>query len=86
MAANLYTYNHDGKKFSIPVFSSLPMGAIRKARKGENEGDQVFILLETALGEDSKELAIIDSMNASEFEKFLSEWTGGAPLGESLGS
>jgi hypothetical protein len=81
-----FTFQHKGEAFTIPHFKSLPIGAIRKARKAGNDTDATFVLLEEALGEGSKPLDAIDTMGAEEFAEFLSGWTGGAPLGESLDS
>lgn len=81
-----HTFEHNGKSYTIPSFSSLPMGAIRKSRKAENEMDGVFRILESALAEDSKELEAIDSMDAETFDAFLKGWTQGAPVGESSSS
>lgn len=81
-----YEFTHDGKTYQIPAFGSLPMGAIRKARNAKNESDQVFTILETVMPENSKELAAIDSMDATEFSKWLDGWTQGASVGESSSS
>lgn len=85
-AKEKYEFTHDGKKYSIPAFSALPMGAVRKARNAKNESDQVFIILESVMPEDSAELAAIDSMDATEFSKWLDGWTQGASVGESVSS
>ena len=84
--SNIYTFNHDGTSHSIPSFSDLPIGVIRKSRKADDEADKVFIILETLLGEDSEALAAVDSMNASQFNTWLEGWTQGASVGESSGS
>lgn len=81
-----YTFEHRGKKFTIPAIAALPVGVTRKARKAKDDVDQVFILLEATMGEDSKELAAVDSMNADEFNAFLEGWTQGAAVGESSSS
>lgn len=81
-----HEFEHAGKKYTIPAFSSLPMGAIRKSRKAENEMDGVFRILESCLAEDSEELAALDTMDSDEFEAFLKGWTQGAPVGESSSS
>lgn len=83
MTADVYSFEHKGKKYSIPAFTKLPMGAIRKARKASDDTDQAFIIIETVMGEDSKELAAVDSMSPEEFQVWLEGWTQGAPLGES---
>ncbi len=81
-----FTFEHEGKSYSIPSFKHLPIGAIRKVRKLEDQADQVFTLLETVLGVDSPTLAAVDTMDTEEFQLFFTEWTGGAPLGESSDS
>jgi hypothetical protein len=86
MAANTHTFTHANKKYTIPDFASLPVGAVRKARKAESEIDQAFTIIEIVMGEDSPELKAIDSMTTAEFQQFLEGWTQGAPLGESSGS
>jgi hypothetical protein len=85
MAAK-YNFEHKGKTYSVPAFRSLPMGAIRKARKATDDMDKAFIIIESILGEDSKELKAIDEMDAAQFQAFLEGWTDGAPLGESSDS
>ena len=77
-----YSFNHKGETFTIPLFAEVPMGALRKARKAEDDADKVFIILEEVLPEGSPELAAIDSMNGAAFAEFLKGWTQGAPLGE----
>lgn len=86
MTAEVFTFEHAGKTYSIPTLKSLPVGAIRKARKGKDETDTLFIMLESVMPEGSPELAALDAMNNEEFAKFLEAWTQGAPLGESSSS
>lgn len=86
MATEKFHYTFDGVELVIPKFADLPMGVIRKARKAKDEADQVFGILEAVMGEESPELAIIDSMNGAQFSDFLAEWTQGAPMGESSSS
>jgi hypothetical protein len=86
MTAKNYKFEHKGKTYSIPNFNELPMGALRKARKANDEADQAFTIIEVVMGEDSAELAALDSMTAKEFQAFLEGWTQGAPLGESSSS
>jgi hypothetical protein len=86
MTAKVYKFKHAGKSYTVPTFDSLPMGAIRKSRKGTDDLDRAFIIIEAVMGEDSKELAALDAMTPSQFDEFLQGWTQGAPLGESLDS
>lgn len=81
-----FEFTHEGETYSIPKFTSIPMGAIRKARKGKDDMDITFTILETTVGEESPVLAALDKMDAVQFQKFLTEWTQGAPLGESSDS
>ena len=84
--ANDYSFKHNNKTFTIPAFADLPMGVIRKARKGKDEADTAFLILETVMGEDSPELAAVDSMKAAEFQEWLTGWTQGVSVGESASS
>lgn len=86
MANKTFDFTADGKKFSIPAFSELPMGVLRKSRHATDEMDKVFTIVEDVMGENSPELKAIDSMSATEFADFLKDWTGGAPVGESSSS
>lgn len=85
-ATDVYKFEHNGKKFSIPAFTSVPVGAIRKARKEKDEVGQAFAIMEAMLGEDSPELLAVDTMTTAEFATWLEGWTQGAPLGESSSS
>lgn len=86
MTASVFEFEQAGKKFSIPLFADVPMGALRRARKDQEDSEKVFTILEFMFPDDSKELKAIDSMNAAEFGKFLDSWTQGAQLGESSSS
>ena len=85
-ASKTYTFEHKGKKFTIPAMNALPMGVLRKSRKSEDSMDRAFIILEELMGEDSPELKAVDTMDAEQFNAFLEGWTQGAPLGESSSS
>jgi hypothetical protein len=78
----MYKFEHNGKKYELPDFVDIPMGALRKARKGKDELDVTFTMVEQMVGEDSPVLAAIDSMNAEQFQKLITGWTQGAGLGE----
>lgn len=86
MTAKVYKFEHDGKTYSVPAFTALPMGALRKARKAKDDADQAFTILEFVMGEDSEELAVIDSMSMEQFQAWMEGWTQGAPVGESVSS
>ena len=81
-----YSFTHNYKTYDIPSFSELPVGAIRKARRAKDEADQAFTILEAVMGEDSPELAAVDSMLPAEFQEFILGWTQGAGTGEALSS
>lgn len=84
--AKTFTFTHNGNDYTIPSIAALPVGVTRRARKAADEGDAVFIMLETVLAEDSPELVAIDSMDGEQFNDFLLAWGGGAPMGESSDS
>ena len=81
MSAKNYTFEHQGKKITLPAFSEIPFGAFRKARDASNEMDRAGIIFENVL--DAKSLAVIDSMTLVELGEVLAGWTAGASLGES---
>lgn len=83
---NKFAFEHGGKKFFIPKFSDLPAGALRKARKGVDDLDKAFTIIEYVMGEDSPEIAAVDGMSVAEFGEFVKSWTGGTSVGESSGS
>ena len=59
-----YEIEHNKNKITLPSFSNLPVGVIRKARKLEPD-DQMWFMLESIL--DEKSLDVIDTMSLSEF-------------------
>lgn len=71
---------------TLPHFSRIPGGALRKARKAEDQLDQFYILLEIALGDPSPELDFVDSLSISEQGEVFQNWTQNAPVGESSSS
>jgi hypothetical protein len=85
-AKESYEFEHKGKKYSVPTFTNLPIGALRAARKATDDADKAFIIIEYLLGEDSPEIKAIDSMKSSEFATWLEGWTQGSPVGESVSS
>lgn len=87
MTANkTYKFEHNGTTHEIPSLAALPMGALRKARKIEDETDKLFTMLEVVMPEGSPALAALDSMDTEAFQTFLAGWTQGAPMGESSSS
>lgn len=86
MTMEKFHFTVDGVKYTIPKFSDLPMGVVRKSRKAKDDADMAFTIIESVMGEDSPELAAIDTMTAPQFDKFLTEWTQGAGVGEASSS
>ena len=78
-----YTIEHKNKKVTLPNFTDMNVGIIRKARKMEPD-EQMWFMLESVV--DEKGLAIIDEMSLTKFNEAMLGWTQGAPLGESLKS
>lgn len=81
-----YTFTHANTDYTIPSFDELSVGVIRKARKAKDDADQAFTILENVMGEDSAELAAVDSMTSAEFQSFIEGWTQGSSVGESVRS
>jgi hypothetical protein len=82
----MYSFTIAEETYEIPSFSDVPAGALRKGRKGTDDMDKAFTILEEAIGIDSPALAALDKLSVTEFGKWLEGWTKGAPLGESSGS
>ena len=83
---NTYKFSHNGRNYEVPALSSIPTGVIRKTRTLTDDTDKSFTILELLLGEDSPEIAALDSMNGEQFAEWLNGWTSGAPLGEASSS
>lgn len=81
-----YTFESGGKSYTVPSFDEIPTGALRKARKADDEMDKAFTILEETLGAKSPVLGVIDKMTVKEFATWLEGWTEGARLGESSDS
>jgi hypothetical protein len=81
-----YKFTIKEQEFEIPEFGQIPAGALRKGRKGTDDMDRAFTILEEAIGIDSPALAALDSLSINDFGTWLEGWTKGAPLGESSGS
>jgi len=81
-----YTFTVADTEYTVPLFRDLPLGAIRKARRIEDEMDKAFTILEEAVGVDSDALKAIDSLTVSEFGEWMKGWTQGASLGEASSS
>ena len=85
-ADNIYKFVHNGRTYEVPSPKGIPTGIVRKTRKITDDTDRSFTMLELLLGEDSPELAALDSMTPEEFSDWLSGWTEATPLGESSSS
>ena len=82
----MYKFEIDGTEYEIPQFADLPLGALRKARKAQDELDATFELLEGTLGAESAVMAALDGLTISKFKTWFDGWAGGSTLGESSGS
>lgn len=71
---------------TLPHISKIPSKAFRLARKGTDQLDQFFTLLEMTFAEGSEELDLIDKLNTVELGDIFLKWTQGADLGESSSS
>lgn len=80
------SFEHNGKTYELPDIRSVKPGIMRKARKGENEMDKTFLLLELLLGDDSEIMLALDDLDPEDFNKVITDWLQGAQLGESSGS
>lgn len=80
------TVNTSRGPLVLPHFSKIPGGALRKARKAQDQLDQFYLLLEIALGDPSPELDFVDSLTIAEQGEVFTQWTQGAPVGESSSS
>jgi hypothetical protein len=85
-AKNPVTFEHAGRTYELPHIQDIKPGAWRKARKGTDEMDKAFLLLEFVLGEDSDALAAIDELEPEVFNTLITEWMQGATPGESVSS
>lgn len=81
-----YDFDIDGVTYSVPSFKDLPAGALRKSRKGTDDMDRAFIILEETLGEDSDVIRAIDTLSVTELGDWLKGWTQGASVGEASSS
>lgn len=83
-----YQFTHNNKTYKVPSFDEIPSGALRKARKGADDMDKAFTILEETLGIKSPVLAVLDKMSVKEFGTWLEGWTqqGTVKLGESSDS
>lgn len=80
------SFEHNGKTYELPDIASIKPGVLRKARKGADNVDKTFLLLELTLGEDSPVLEALDDLDPTKFNEVIEAWTSGAQLGESSGS
>lgn len=83
-----YQFTHNNKTYTVPAFDEIPSGALRKARKGSDDMDKAFTILEETLGAKSSVLLALDKMTVKEFGAWLEGWTqqNTVKLGESSDS
>lgn len=70
----------------LPHFSRINGGALRKARKAQDQMDQFFIIIEEFCGDPSPELDHLDKLPVIELGELFMQWTQGVGLGESSSS
>lgn len=83
MAMEKFHYEVGGKKVVLPKFADvMTFGFARKTRK-KSQAEQMFELVESAA--DEKTLKVLDTMKASDMEKFFTAWQkdSGVTVGES---
>lgn len=81
MSAKGYTFEHAGKKVTLPPFKDIPVGVLRKSRKATDEMDRAFTIFEELLSE--RDLAVLDSLSVTRLGEIVAEWSEGAGVGES---
>lgn len=83
-----YQFTYNKKTHTVPSFDEIPSGALRKARKGSDDMDKAYTILEETLGVDSAVLKTLDKMTVKEFGEWLEGWTqqSTVKLGESSAS
>lgn len=75
MATELFHYEHNGKKFTLPRMDQIPFGVARKLRK-ESEEEQFYGMLEMVA--DKKALDIIDTMFPNDVKVLMDKWGAAA--------
>lgn len=85
MAFEQFHYVHNGTEFTLPKFKHAPVKVIRRVRS-LNQAEQIFAVLE-ALADDAA-LAVIDDMEAEQFNTFVTDWQNDSNItvGESSAS
>ena len=86
MSAKTYTFTIDGEEYTIPIFSQMPIGIVRKTRNITDDMDKAFTILESVLDKDNKALEAIDTLTIDEFAEWQKGWLGDVSAGESSGS
>lgn len=81
-----FTFEHDGKKYSLPEFQDMTYGTMEAASQAPDEVTKMFIVVREVLGEDAPELAAIRSMKYPKAMELVARWAKGATVGESSGS
>jgi len=78
---DVFTFEHDGRTYTLPKFGSWSAGLMRRIRK-LSDVDATFTILEEVA--DAETLAAIDSMSLDEFNELQQAWAehAGVSLGE----
>lgn len=80
MSANkTFTFELDGKKYTIPAYNRIPIRALEIALDEENQVKQALIIL-TETVKDKKTLDAIKDLAVDDFVKFVEAWGGDTEL------
>jgi hypothetical protein len=79
MSAKTFTFEVDGKKYTIPAYKKIPMRALELALDEENQVKQALIILNETV-KDKKTLDTIKDMSVDDFVLFVEAWGGDSEL------
>lgn len=87
MANKKFTYKVGKTTITLPSLAKLPIGVVRKSRKGD-DGEALFVIFETLFDEESPEMKAFDSLDADGVGALMQAWSefSGVSLGESTAS
>jgi hypothetical protein len=87
MALEKFHYTIGKHEVTLPNFGNLPFGLVRKTRHMPDD-ERFFAMLEILLGEDSADMAAVDTLGTAEMNEFIEAWQkhSGVSLGESSAS
>ena len=85
--AKKFKYTIGDTTLSLPSLTKLPIGVVRKARKGD-DSEALFAIFETLFAEGSPELDAFDTLDGDGVGDLMEKWTefSGVSLGESAAS